>query len=415
MRRSADIIIAGAGLAGLHAAWHAARAGASVIMLCAGTGALTISGGCIDILGYVNGEPVSGHPLDAIALLPPEHPYRIIGAEAVRRALDEFMGLSAASGWTFLPARQGNHRVPTCMGTLKPTGLCASSLQPALLEQAGHVCVVGFEGMRDCQPSLVAGQLRRYAHLADKRFSEVLLPSPRQGKRSVTALDVARFLDGTEGRNWFISQMKTRLSGAGLMLLPSICGTRPTSAAWQALRDGLGCDVVEMLGMPPGVGGRRLRELYSLALRGQAVSLVENTTVTGAHSANGRCQAVVTAQGDVYGGKSFILATGGFLGGGIAAEPGRARERVFDLPVRAPEAVMDWSKPDVFASHPFASMGVAVNSRLNPLNGHGDALYENVHVAGRSLAGYNFVVEKSGNGVALSTGRYAAAQALGGE
>ena len=101
------------------------------------------------------------------------------------------------------------------------------------------------------------------------------------------------------------------------------------------------------------------------------------------------------------------------MGGGFASEPGVAREAIFGLPLclpngGVPDDPTDWSDPDIFGSHPFAMMGVAVDDALRPVDDTGAPRLENVHFAGRSLGGYDFSTEKSGNGVALATGWHAA-------
>ena len=69
-KRNSDVLVIGAGMSGLVAALAAARRGRKVTVLSRGVGALAIGSGCVDVLGYVNGQAVSGHPLDAIESLP---------------------------------------------------------------------------------------------------------------------------------------------------------------------------------------------------------------------------------------------------------------------------------------------------------------------------------------------------------
>ena len=53
--------------------------------------------------------------------------------------------------------------------------------------------------------------------------------------------------------------------------------------------------------------------------------------------------------------------------------------------------------------------GIAVDSALRPVDAEGAPVYENVLVAGATLAGGEPWREKSGDGISLSTG-YAAAE-----
>ena len=63
-------------------------------LLTHGVGSLAISSGSIDVLGYVDGKPVAD-PFKAIADLPEDHPYRLVGENDVRASLDWLKALCA--------------------------------------------------------------------------------------------------------------------------------------------------------------------------------------------------------------------------------------------------------------------------------------------------------------------------------
>ena len=55
-----------------------------------GSGVLAIGGGTIDVLGYrSDGTPLTS-PFDGFDSLSPRHPYAIVGAETVKKALSCF-------------------------------------------------------------------------------------------------------------------------------------------------------------------------------------------------------------------------------------------------------------------------------------------------------------------------------------
>ena len=64
-KRNSDVLVIGAGMSGLVAALAAARRGRKVTVLSRGVGALAIGSGCVDVLGYVNGQAVISHQYDA--------------------------------------------------------------------------------------------------------------------------------------------------------------------------------------------------------------------------------------------------------------------------------------------------------------------------------------------------------------
>ncbi len=99
-----------------------------------------------------------------------------------------------------------------------------------------------------------------------------------------------------------------------------------------------------------------------------------------------------------------MLATGGILGGGVELAPGSVRESVFKLDIPVPPDVTQWSEPEIFGNHVFSRLGVRVDGEMRARNEAGQARWDNVFFAGRSVGGYDFATEKSGHGVALSTG-----------
>lgn len=415
-KRNSDVLVIGAGMSGLVAALAAARRGRKVTVLSRGVGALAIGSGCVDILGYVDGKIVTGHPLDAIASLPQSHPYRLLGRERVAEACTFLQDVCTAQGLPLLPLKEGNRLVPSIMGTLKPSGLCPASADGDQMLHARKVAVVTFVGLRDCQPNLLISQLRRYPALQDISFTEVVLPSPLgRTHRNITALDLARYMDQPEGLTWLADSLRKACGRQDLILLPPVCGVR--HFLWKKLVQQLGCPVVEMLSIPPGVSGLRLRTCLLKALRELDVTLLENTTVIRADVENGHCCAVITSGLDhehSYAADQIIVATGGFMGDGFIAEPDTVRETIFQLPLclengEVPSAnPADWSEASVFARHAFSTLRVRVDEELRPCAADGAVLLDNVRFVGRSLGGYDFATEKSGNGVALATAWYAA-------
>jgi len=79
----ADVVVVGAGPAGLASATRLAEAGRQVLLLARGNGFTHWGAGSVDVLGRVGGEPVE-RPLEAIDRLPEGHPYHLVGQAAVR-------------------------------------------------------------------------------------------------------------------------------------------------------------------------------------------------------------------------------------------------------------------------------------------------------------------------------------------
>ena len=110
-----------------------------------------------------------------------------------------------------------------------------------------------------------------------------------------------------------------------------------------------------------------------------------------------------------------MVASGGFASGGLELRPdGTARATALGLPVAGvPSSGKPRFAPEYCARHAIDRAGVAVDGRLRPLDGRGRPVYENVLVAGATLAGCEPWREKSGDGISLTTGSAAAGEVLG--
>ncbi|CAK7063698.1 MAG: Anaerobic glycerol-3-phosphate dehydrogenase subunit B [Desulfovibrio sp.] len=412
-----DVIVAGAGFSGLTAAATAAARGKRVLVITKGAGALTIGGGTIDLLGYVNGSPVEGNPFAAMRTLPERHPYRILGEEKVRDSLDFLAELLAAQNATMLLAGSettGNAWLPTAAGTMKPSWITSAGMNPCAIIQADAVTVLGVTGMKDFSAVMTAAGLKNWPQFLGKTVTHESVASPFANNsklRDLTALDLASFLDTEEGLEWLARSISSLRTGADTVLLPSILGTKPNSAAHSYLEGVTGKKIVELFCPPPSVTGLRMHHVLMAYLRGKGVDFVENATIVDSLTEKGRCNALVTRLPDkerTYRADSFIIATGGLFGGGIVTGQGKAMETVFHIPLAVPAVQDEWSSADFFAKpHPFAYFGVPTDERLSPVDAKGRVLFANVHFVGRTLGGYDFASEKSGSGVALATGHFA--------
>lgn len=417
MERS-DVVVIGGGIAGLLAAIWSAERGRSVRLLTYGQGALTVAGGVVDLYGYTPEGLEVTQPLKAMEKLSAPHPYALIGREKVEAAVRAFLELTKAAGYPYTGDGNTNLQIPTAIGTFKPSGLAPLSLDGSALLEAEHILVVGFKLLKDFFPELIANGCRKYFG-PDKTVGERLVEldfEQGQGFRDVSALDVARELEKEGQLERVALQLKSSIRPKTALIFPPVLGEKPSYSVWNNLKTALDCDIVETSSMPPSVTGLRLdRLLYDYARR-VGVEIVEKAHVTDAVVKDGICLSVRTQNYGrtlSYGATHFILATGGVFGGGLKAGMGYLKESVFNLELDVPPDQALWSYPHLFEgkAQPFAAYGVKVNVKLQPVDAHGEVLLHNVRVAGRSLGGYDFCFEKSGNGVALASA-YCASQSL---
>lgn len=419
---SSDAVVVGAGLAGLYAAYTLARRGLKVTVLASGAGSIHISSATVDVLGMGAKGPVR-RPYEAMKDLPATHPYAILGEKRVHAALSDFAALCRKHDYPL--AGRGvvdgvlqeaeaveNSLLPTAIGTLKTSCLFPQSLDPAPLEKARRVVILGVEGLRDCMPGMARANLERLGEFADKNFSTAWLPTPWSGGYRVeTALDVARALERADCAP-FYTALARAARGADCVLIPAIAGTRPDNQVYARLVQAAGCPVVEMTGLPPGVTGMRLGRLLLAALRRERVAILENTTVRGCErDTAGRVIALRTSHEDGerrYVAHSFVIATGGIVSGGLELAPGKAEDRVLGFEYALPEESANMTCANPFAPQPYAQLGMQVLENLAPTLDGQTPFAANVRYAGRSLAGQDPAFERSGNGVAISTAHAAA-------
>lgn len=431
----AKVLVVGAGISGLLSACYAAKAGHEVKVLTYGLGALTVAGGIIDIFGYDEQGNAVADPLAHIDTLQKPHPYALMGSKRVSEGLEAFKELTASQNYTYLGDGHTNHRVPTAIGSFKPSGLIPPSIDSTEIFKRKKILVVGFDLLKDYYPKLIAKNLQHYfGDTKEVKVKNIILHNWPTGKgyRDVSALDLARELETDLGRLNFVEQLKGHVDENTSIILPPVLGERPELSAMiqNELEERLKTKLVEVSSIPPSVTGLRLDKLLRKECMDLGVDIIEKAQVIGYTSvadasnslkddkraaASKVCKTLITGgfgHTHEYAADAVIVATGGFFSSGLVTQMGRMFEPIFDINIPVPQDQKDWSHQYLFCGkpQPFASYGVAVNENLQPIDPTGEVLFTNVQFVGRSLRGYDFCFEKSGNGVAVTTAYHAVTQ-----
>ena len=406
--RTSDVIVIGGGLAGLTAAITAAGRGKKVTLMTAGAGTLAIGGGTIDILGYLAGGTPAANPRTGLASLPPEHPYTKVGMETITAAVEFFLELCQEEGFAYQGSLNQMQWLPTAIGTLKPSCLVPLTMDTAPVRAASQVVVAGFTRLKDYYPELVIKGLSKLPGY-QKQYEQLEIDPGFRGGRDVSTVDIARWLDTTQGQQACREQLSKQLKPGSVVIIPPVLGVRPGYAVKETLEKMLNCTFVETVIMPTAVTGLRLRAMLLQRAKKLGVNIMEQAHATQVKQDSSRVTAVITGNIDrerAYPAKTVILATGGFFGGGLVAEHDSVSETVCNLPVTAPADKEAWGTLKLFSgtAQPFAKIGINVDASLRPVDAQGQILLDNVYIAGRNLAGYDYCLEKSGNGVALVSG-----------
>jgi glycerol-3-phosphate dehydrogenase subunit B len=414
-----DAIVVGTGIAGLSVALRLAEEGARVLVLAKGVGATHLSAGTIDILGYAP-ERVE-RPTDALGELAdarPGHPYALLGPGAVAAAVDWFKARIAAgplAPYAYLGSVEQNLLLSTAVGVPRPSAVVPETMAAGDLRVDAPICIVGFRALKDFHPALAAEMLSR-AGIEARGLELNLVP---EGRMDVNALGFARAFDDPGFRALVTKELAARVRAGERVAFPAVLGIANPHSAWSELQERLGAPVFEIPTLPPSVPGMRIYNTLSELLRRAGGRAILNTTVIGAEHDGGRVSALHTRVGlreQRRGADWVVLATGGFASGGLELDSRwQARETALGLPVSGvPAAGEERFRPGYFDEQPMARAGVAVDRELRPVGANGGRVYENVLVAGATLAGAEPWREKCGDGLSLSSGHRAAELVLAG-
>jgi glycerol-3-phosphate dehydrogenase subunit B len=407
-----DVVVIGAGTAGLTAGARLAQGGARVCVLTKGVGSTHLAPGTIDVLGYAP-ERVSepGAALHDFAAAHPDHPYAMLGSDTIAEALRWFQSAAEAGplpGYRYVGGLERNILLPSAVGALRPSALVPETMAGGDAGAAEPVCIVGSRALRDFHPDLCAANLAKAGLAA--RAVDVEIEVSRADEN---ALGVARRFDDPGWRAGFAARLAIKLQADERVGLPAMLGARDPHGAWSDLEQRLGRRVFEIPTLPPSVPGMRLFEILRSALRRAHGRLVMGAEVVSVERAGQSVTVVRTHAGgrDVaYSAPWFVLAAGGFASGAIELDSHWVtHERVLGLPLRGvPAQGEPRFVADYLAEQPMARVGVAVDGELRAEGA------DNVLVVGAALPGAVPWREASGEGIALASGSRAAQRILAG-
>lgn len=411
-----DVVVVGAGLAGLTAAVRLAEAGARVLVVAKGIGSTHLAPGTIDVLGYAGGRRVE-RPAEALAQLAderPGHPYAVAGVDAVAGAvawLKERVAAGPLAPYAYAGGVEENLLLPTAVGVPRPSAVVPVTMAGGDLREAAPVCAVSFRALKDFHAALLADNLARAGLGVAARGVELDLAP--EGRADANALAFARAFDDPGFRRDVVAQLASRLAAGERVAFPAVLGIADPHGVWSALEHELGRPVFEVPTLPPSVPGMRLHATLRAALRRAGAAILLNNVVIGAERTGARVTALRTRVGlreERRGADWVVLATGGFSAGGIELDSRwAARETALGLPVAGvPGAGEERFRSGYFDDHPIGRAGVAADHELRPVDAAGERVLDNVLVAGATLAGAEPWREKSGDGISLATGHRAA-------
>jgi glycerol-3-phosphate dehydrogenase subunit B len=310
------VIVVGAGVAGLAAAWSARRAGREVTLVSAGPGASALGSGAVDDVPWE-------HLLRAARLLGSEPRASTSGPHLPASALaPDVAAFAAALGLWDVP-ESTRPWLATAAGRIRPArGRDRAMLDLARLEDT---CVILPRAERagwdaDALAATLAGD--RFARARRLTFRAVDVPVLRlHDERRIADGDLAARHDEEARLGWLAARLREGLAaipGAGAVLLGPFLGARAPRA--EALSAAVGLPVGEALvgvGSPAGLRFEAARDALLDAVGARRA----RDRVVSVLAGEDRLAVALERGGADLKADAVVLAIGGLAGGGVIYAP----------------------------------------------------------------------------------------------
>lgn len=399
-----ETIIIGGGLSGLLCGISLAARGRRVAIISAGQSALHFCSGSFELYGKCK------KPLEGIATLPDEHPYKKIGIEKVAAYAEQVKDIFTEAGIRCTGNAEQNHYCLTPIGVLKPVWLTLNDY--ARFDAPDRipwrkVALVNFDGYLDFYPQFIANGLAKYGVESEiHSLSLTAFDRLRESSTEMRATNIARIMTG-EILEQIAAYLNSHAGEAEALFLPAAFGLFDDTAITE-LRSMVRLPLHFIPTMPASVPGVRTQiQLHNYFQKlGGTYLLGDN--VTGGKIENGRLHSVVTANhGDMeLSAENFVIAAGSFFSHGLIATQECIKEPIFGLDICAEKRRSEWYDKDLYAHQPYMGYGVVTDEKLR-CRIDGECI-ENLYAVGSILANQNAIDEGTGGGVAITTALFAA-------
>jgi glycerol-3-phosphate dehydrogenase subunit B len=415
-----DVCIIGTGMSGMSAALFAANRGLSTALI-GSSGEIIFASGLLDLLGVhpIGERKTWRDPWAGIAALKRSnslHPYARLAKKDILNGFDELLDFLEKSGLPYRRKMKGNSEVPTALGTTKLTYCVPQTMWHGVEALAARepCLLVGIQGLKGFSAYQVATTLN--ARWPELRSVQISFPGlSHYGE--VYAERLARALELGPNRKRFAGAVRSCLDGVKFVGFPPILGITNSLEIFTDLWNLIDVPIFEVPGTAPSVPGLRLKEAFERFLPPRAVRLFSQHRVMNLSPDTGGNFILemggISAERAVRS-KAVILATGGFIGGGLRADRKQIRETLLGLPVYQPEGRNQWHRKDFFdpRGHPINQAGLEIDDSFRPLDKNGRPAFQTLFAAGSILAHQDWMRMKCGAGLAIGTAYAAVNSAL---
>ena len=411
-----DLLVVGGGLAGLAAGAFALQRGLSLAVVTHSAGELPLSSGLLDFLGRypLESEEWLGDPREGLAELrqrEPRHPYARLGEEELDLAWEGFEEFLAQAGIPYWGQGRKNLLIPVPGGRLKATYRVPETMRAGVESCRANrpAVLVGLKGLKEFSARQMAAGLEFV--WPNLRTETITLTPPGAGAKGSwdqIPLVWAKALEAESCRAELGAKLAPLLGAAEAVGFPAILGLTCWREVAADLSARLGRPVFELPSLPPSAPGFRLHEILLKALQRRGARVTWGLRFKPCMGQGGLLEGIEVgyeAMTETIRARAVLLASGRFLGGGLAADRQGVRETLFGLPVSQPPRREDWHRVSFLdrRGHPLNRAGLEVDDLFRPLGAGSRPAYDNLFAAGSILAHQDWTRQKCGAGLAIAT------------
>lgn len=401
-----DTIIIGGGLSGLICGIQLQKSGQKCAIVSAGQNALHFFSGGFGLLSRLPDRTPVAHPLDAIGHLDGNHPYRIMGCEAVEKYAEDAREILRSSGISVSGDAAANRCLITATGTLKPAWLTSDDIASVSTPDtvvSEKALIVNIEGFLDFNTAFIAEALEKRGTAC--RIEQVRTEGTARLRRNPSEMrsaNIAMLMENGLARKELLTKVKALVRDEKCVILPAVFGLRSTAMP-EEVRNFMGIKTLFIGTMPPSVTGIRMQGQLKRTFEMAGGTFLMGDEATGGLIGNGRLQHIMTANmGDeLLQADSYVLATGSYFGHGLTADMDRIYETVFGLDVQYSPDRGTWYDRDLSAPQGYLGFGARTDRGFHAMKD--GKIITNLYAAGSVLGGCNPLSEGSGGGIAMLT------------
>ena len=416
-----DLLVIGSGMTGMAATLFAANRGIDIVQVGL-AGEMGFASGFFDLLGvhpasegHVWDNPWEG--IDALIKSDPRHPYALMKKKEMQAAFSDITSFLATNGLPYQVEPDRNLNVITPVGTIKTTYAIPISAQngvKALAEKAPCL-IVDFKDLKGFSGRQIVETL--------KKTWPALTTQPVSFPDSTGELlaeHMALSLERPKCREQLADAILPHLDSIRYVGLPAILGLYQPMAVFDDLQQRLNRPIFEIPLMPPAIGGLRLRNCFEQALPRLGVRTHYQQKILSVDYLDSHLDSHLDLHRGSYGfrfnvgrnqprhvisAKGVILASGRFIGGGLTSDRKQVSEALFNLPVYQPVDRTKWHRKSFLdpKGHPINRFGIMADDHWRPLGKNGKPMYSGLFAAGSILAHQDWVRQKCGAGLAITT------------